>query len=267
METDILMGIGLNAEEAKMYASLLEHGSQSAARLASTTGIKRTYIYYVASSLAKRGLISQEKKYNTTIFAPLSPDMLLSLAAAQKERATASERALEGLLPSLKLKYTTLEEKPLVTTYEGLDGLKKLYKNIVAENTDIMLFRSYYDDKKPEIDQVVNTQIALQVEHNIHARVVGPYEEGSKETYLKFDQSRLVTRRFIKTLPFVLPSQIILYGTSKVALVSLKQSIVTTLIDNIDIYTTFKAIFEYIWNISEAEHTNLVKEWAQEKPL
>lgn len=262
MDIEALINLGLSKEEADIYMSLLNKGEQSAADLSKSTKVKRTYIYSVSASLIKKGLISQVKKGKTTVFNPMSPDKLLTLANDKKQKAEQAEQTLEAILPNLKTKYEVIDNKPVVTYYEGIEGIKKVYKDILNTNEDILLFRSIYDDKNPEIDTIVLKQIEEQVKRGIKTRTITPLEKATKDIFLNFDESRLVERHVIKSDHLNLPAQIIIYG-SKVALISLRKEIIVTLLDNQDISNTLRENFELVWELSNEEHKKNISGWTK----
>jgi sugar-specific transcriptional regulator TrmB len=260
MDIEALINLGLSKEEADIYLSLLNKGEQGASELSKSTKVKRTYIYSVSASLIKKGLISQVKKGKTTVFNPMSPDKLLTLAHEKKQKAEQAEQTLEAILPNLKTKYEVVDNKPVVTYFEGIEGIKKVYKDILNTNEDILLYRSIYDDKNTDIDTIVLKQIEEQVKRGIKTRTITPLEKTTKNIFLNFDKSRLVERHIVRSSHLDLPAQIIIYGT-KVALISLRKEIIVTLLDNLDISNTLRENFELIWELSEGDHKEITSGW------
>jgi sugar-specific transcriptional regulator TrmB len=263
MLTTILTDLGLTPEQQEIYESLLENGPQPATQLATTTTVKRTYVYTVCNELLERGLITQEKAGSATIFIPEPPEKLLKLAQTQREQLQQAEESLSAILPTLSSKYQLVANKPVVTYYEGIEGLKKVYQQLLNDKQDLLLFRSIYDDKKPEIDDVVMKHLQKQVAAGIHTRTITPLEPTTKEIFLKYDKARLVERHIVTSTTFALPAQILVFGT-KLALISLKKNIVITLIDNQDISDAFKGLFEFMWALSAEEHQQIISEWTTE---
>lgn len=261
MLKETLISIGLSGEEAEIYLALLEHGSLTPSSIAKLTPIKRTYVYKICDGLKEKGLVSVTKKGQSKAYAPLSPDYLLALAEKKKQEAEDSKNSIERLLSTLKEKYKAVDEKPIVQVYEGIEGLKKVYRDILEEKDDILLLRSFYDDKRPDLDTLITQQIGTQVKEGIHVRTITPLEDQTKEVFLKHDQSNLVKRHIIHSTTFELPSQVIIYK-EKVAIISLKKSIISTLIDNKDISDTFRMLFEFMWERTEVEHEEIVAEWS-----
>lgn len=260
MLKETLIAVGLSEEEAVIYLALLEHGALSPASIAKLTPIKRTYVYKICDGLKEKGLISTLQKGRSKAYAPLSPDYLLTLAERKKQEAEENKNGIERLLSSLKEKYKAVDEKPIVQVYEGLEGLKKVYRDILEEKDDILLLRSFYDDKRPDLDTLITQQIGSQIKEGIHVRTITPLEDQTKEIFLKHDELHLVKRHIIHSTKFQLPSQVIIYK-EKVAIISLKKAIISTLIDNKDISDTFRMLFEFMWERTEVEHEEIVAQW------
>lgn len=260
MVTEVLNSLGLSIEESEIYSTLLDNGQLSASEISKNSKVKRTYVYAVCKSLIKKGLIQQLTEKNITKFAPLSPDHLMDLAERQKQDALKASQTLEGILPTLKQKYSSVKVKPTITYYEGIEGLKKIYKDILHTKKDITLFRSIYDDKRNDIDEIIIDQIKSQVRLGIKTRTITPLEKETKNVFLNFDKINLVDRHILDKKSFDLSSQIIIYG-SKTAFISLKKDIVVTLLDNQDITNTFLKIFNLLWSFSETEHNKVISSW------
>jgi len=101
------------------------------------------------------------------------------------------------------------------------------------------------------MNKVIEEQIKRQVRRKINVRMIAPFNpKYSEKEFKKRDRKRLITRRVIKNMDFQLPSQIIMYG-DKVAIISLKSSLLAMVIDNRDIANTLKTIFEFMWSSLE----------------
>lgn len=260
MNKETLIKIGLSPEEAEVYLDLLEHGAESASVVASHTSVKRTYVYQVVKNLISRGLARELKEGKATKFEPSSPDVLLSLVEQKKSEANQAQILIENTLNELKTKYRAIESKPIIQSFEGINGLKRVYKDILEEKGDILLLRSIYDESKPDLAKTVSEQIKNQILRGIHVRTITPLVDSTQETFLKHDKERLVERHITHKQELSLPAQIIVYKT-KVAIISLKKEIVATLIDNKDIADTFSVMFEFMWNHTEEEHTEITSKW------
>jgi sugar-specific transcriptional regulator TrmB len=259
---ETLLTLGLTTEEIEIYVVLLNSGTLLPSEIASQTNVKRTYVYKICEDLLLKGLVVANNKGAKKAYSPASPDYLLSIAEKKRLEAENNKTQIESMLSLLKEKYKTVDEKPIMQVFEGIEGLKKIYKDILAEKDNLMLLRSIYDDKRPDLDSIVVSQVKKQVDNGIHVRTITPLEKSTKEVFLKYDKQNLVERHIVNTTKFDLPSQILVYK-DKVAIISLKKAIVSTLIDNKDISDTFKTIFEYMWDKTTDEHQHIVSSWNQ----
>ncbi len=260
MNTTTLTEAGLTPEQAEIYTSLLENGPQSAATIAKTTSVKRTYVYRICQELAKLSLATTHTKANTTYFAPLSPTILLSHIEAKKASISAAHQALLGTLPQLESMFRLIDTKPVISHFTGIEGIIHIFRDIIKEGQDILLFRSIYDESNTELGNAVNQLIADQIKNHIHTHVITPLVPGAKDNFLHHDKERLVARHLTRNKNFLLPSQMIIYG-QKVALISLKSSLSATLIENKDISQTFRQLFQLLWSLTEPEHLQIVSGW------
>ncbi|HAR38059.1 MAG TPA: hypothetical protein DCS09_05485 [Porphyromonadaceae bacterium] len=244
---EVLTSVGLSPEQADLYLSLLSHGPQSASGLAKTTHVQRTYIYKVATELIKRGLASQSKKDNATVFAPLSPDHLLTQAEEAKARLSQAQTSLEGILPSLKEQYTNIEDKPTVQVYEGVEGLKKIYLDTLQTAKPIKAVL-----QTAEVDPTLYTWLTQvytkeRVAKKIPASVIVASGKWS-ETYQNKSSEELRETVLVSGDKFPFQHEVDVYGT-KVAFINYKkgQPLIGVIIDNKNIADTMCAWFDLAW--------------------
>ena len=256
----ILIDAGLSEEQAFIYDTLLEKGPQKASAIAVWTGIKRSTVYKVLEQLVSMNLVSQKGGKGTVAsFSPNHPSTLLS-SFEQKEKELAMAKNLLGeALSTLSSKFNLLSGKPNVQFYEGVEGMQKVYTDILFDGKDIMLIRSPYDDKFPEIIPIVEKQIKDQVSKNIHTRAITPLVESTKNTIANKDKENLVTRHMIKLEDFNEKAQIIIYGDQKVGITSFEDKMISTIIDNKAIHSAFKALFEFMWSKSTEDNKKIIE--------
>lgn len=252
---DYFQHLGLSPEKATLYLTLLSNGPQTAASLAKLSGIKRTYIYHLSQELAKEKLIKLEQKGRTSYFVALSPDNLLAKAEERQTQARLAVAGLEAALPELQSKFRLTDSKPAVTYYEGVEGLRKVYKDVINTKEDIILFRSVHDEVDPKGAEILKEHVEERTKAGIHTRAITPMVDIAIENFLKNDQARLFERHLTKNKNFFLPSQIMVYGT-KVAITSFKSNL-STIIDNPEISQTFRQLFDLLWGYTQKEHEEL----------
>lgn len=247
MDIEVLINLGLSKEEADIYLSLLNKGEQGASDLSKSTKVKRTYIYSVSASLIKKGLISQVKKGKTTVFNPMSPDKLLTLAHDKKQKAEQAEQTLEAILPNLKTKYEVVDNKPVVTYYEGVEGIKKVYMDTIKEGKEILALVETSEVEKDIYDWVTKIYVAERLKKNIGVKAI--VSSGSKtKVYINLDKAELRQTMVIDNYKFPFKNEINIYG-NKIAIINHKkgEKLLGIIIENGSIAQTFKSWFNISW--------------------
>lgn len=262
---DVLVQAGLDDKESAVYTTLLNHGGLTVLEIAKKSGQKRTNLYNILENLKHQNLVKEVKKDTTTKYYPQSPREIEKLLDRKSQMINHAKLNYEILVNSLQSQFSLIEHKPVITYYEGLEGLQRLYNNVNDTGKDILLLRSTFDDKRKDVDALIAKQIVEQVKRNIHAKVIGPLEniDEAKELYTKYDKTRLVEERFIKNFPFNLPAQILIYG-NKTAISTIREDIIITTIDHKDVTDSYRVLFNFIWEYSTPEHNEIVKDWVIE---
>lgn len=250
MLIDTLKNIGLTSEQADIYLSLLSHGAQSAGQLAKSTKVQRTYIYKICQELIKKGLISQKKKARGTTFTPLSPDYLLSIAQEQKAKILEAQTSLEEVLPQLKDKFTSIEDKPIVKVFEGEDGIKKANLLVLAEKKEILTYLVINKEIDKKLADFWKKYYDIRIRDKIFVRAITPNTPEGIE-YKNNDSKQLRITRLIPSDQFEFTIEKNIVG-NKVAFFSIQgNKLVSTIIENKAIADTEKAIFELVWMQTE----------------
>jgi sugar-specific transcriptional regulator TrmB len=248
---EIFSKVGLTAEQAQIYESLLEHGPQSASELATSTPVKRTYAYSVCADLVKKGLIAQELRGRTTVFRALSPQQLITEAQTQKLKAELAQKELENILPTLKSKYNLAENKPVVTYFEGVEGIKKVYQDTLSEKQPIDALVQT-SEVHPEIYRWVTQEyVKARIAAGIAVRAIVASGEKT-EKYTELDKKELRETKVVDSTSFPFKHEINIYGT-KLAIINHNKTaqLIGIIIDNPHIATTFRSWFDLTWGLIE----------------
>lgn len=242
-----LTSIGLSAEEADIYQSLLSHGPQGASQLAKTTSVKRTYVYAVCTSLISKGLTTKLQKGHNTTFTALNPTQLQSLAQEHSLQASQALFGLENLLPQLISQYTSASSKPVITYHEGVEGVKKVYQDtLTAPGTLYALVQTSTVD--PAIyDWVTKTYVKDRISHHINVQAI--VASGSKtKIYTALDQKELRQTKVVDSTLFPFQLEINIYG-DKVAFINHRTGtqLLGIIINHPLIATTLRSWFHLVW--------------------
>ncbi len=118
-----LQEIGLSDKEASVYLSLLSVERASVIELSKKTKIKRTTIYVIIDSLAKKGLVSEIVVGKKTQYYAESPERLETFLDKQRFALEESRKVLKEMIPQIKSVQREGGEKPVVKYFEGREGI------------------------------------------------------------------------------------------------------------------------------------------------
>ncbi len=244
----IFTGLGINPDQADLYTSLIQNGPQTAVQLAKNTSVKRTYVYKLCEQLVTLGLIRQEIKGKTTTFVAENPDKLLDIAENQKRQAETAAHSLENILPTLKSQFAATDTKPIITYYEGLEGVKKVYLDTLKEAQPIYALLDT-SSVHPEMRLWLKTNYVKQrVKAGIFAKVI--LASGNLiQDYQQDDPVNLRETRVVNKEAFSIQHEIDIYGHKTAIMMQHKEAkqMVGIIIDNKYIADTLRALFDLAW--------------------
>jgi sugar-specific transcriptional regulator TrmB len=118
---------GLSYREAIVYKELLVLGLATASEVSKRTKILRQTTYEIIDKLLEKGLISFVIKNHVKHFEATDPKRFNELLTEKKE-------AIDNVLFEMEQLRAGQTKKPLVETYEGIEGLKTIYGKMIRDN-------------------------------------------------------------------------------------------------------------------------------------
>ena len=152
-ETATLEKLGLNENEAILYALMLKHPKSTVQELETRAPFPRTMLYYVLKQLASIGLVSAVKDGWRTTYIAENPDRLYDLLAERERGFGSDAQAVRELIPELKNKYRLAGHRPDTRMFEGIEGYQKALDDMIVSKPDVI--RAYADmggTQKPGIE-------------------------------------------------------------------------------------------------------------------
>ena len=139
LEHPILLTLGLNDSEARVYEAILALGQAKPRDLVQNTGLGRANVYHVLTQLEQKQLITKIEGGQVRYVAQ-DPENLRGLLEA-KERDLAKLKAeADLLLPKLASAFALRSAQPTVRVYEGYEGYKKAIDVLHQSTTDILTY-------------------------------------------------------------------------------------------------------------------------------
>lgn len=236
--------LGLNDKEAQIYLALLQLGKTTAYSVSVKSGIKKPTTYVILDNLEEKGFavkFSQDKKQ---LFQAEAPQKCIEKV---KEQLTFTEEALPELLAIKK----EGSEKPSVSYYEGIEGIKKMYEKTLekAQKGEAIGYFGRTDSEiSKEFINCWNEYNKKRLEKGIKARgIISNHPENKR--FLD-NAKRLVFK--LKTIPSEKYDGDISIETigNFVQIISFQKSR-GILIDNPDVAKAVKQIFEMNWDLLE----------------
>lgn len=251
LDKKILIDSGLSDDQTKIYLHLLEYGLSPAKIISTKTGIGRALTYKVLDQLVELELAEKREIIGKmAMFFPNHPSKIKDLAEKKKISYDEAISVLTKAMPQLSSSYNMLFGKPNVQFYEGLEGLRKVYDDILEIGQDILVISAPTGEGKENILHLVREQIEKQVAQNIKTKAITSHGSGATATPVSEDEKYLITRKMVPAEKLKIPAQIIIYG-DKVAITNFKETIITVLMESKYIKDTFSTIFEYMWEKTE----------------
>lgn len=222
-----LKAFGLNEKQVRVYLAVLELGSSSATIIAQRSKVHRTLAYEILDSLVGQGLVSHVIKGKKKYFEAASPETFLKIL---EER----EQKIRKILPQLAAIKKTVQKKPSITLYEGVEGIKTVFEDLLTESKSFVAL-------SPRI--AMENVLKFYFPHLIERR-----EQAGIHARLLSDAKPLATKMIdYKLVPMNYETGVWVYN-NKVMIPSFpKRNPLAIVIENEDIAKAVKHLFEMAW--------------------
>ena len=261
MKNDVLESIGLNKNEVLIYRTLLGHGEMIASDISKESGLTRTNTYMILKSLTGKSVVEEIDRKKKLIYRLAPPQKLVEWAEIKKREQEDNLRELYAFMPILSGAYNLSLNKPGIKYFEGIEGFKLIYDDILKQQGEVLIMASEFDRSRKEINNFLDEHIIKQASLGIKVRALIPKEDYVNLNYIEEAKNLLVQVRILPLEIFSLHSQILIYSDKEV-LSSFKNQLISTSIYNKDIAQTFKVIFGLLWDKSLSEHVEILKQVA-----
>ncbi len=242
MDYKELVNLGLSEKEAKVYLAALELGKSVVQKIARKAEVNRATTYVIIDVLMKKGLISSYAEGKKQYFCAESPEKLNLLFREQITIIQKREEYLKEILPNLKALEVGDKNKPIVRYFEGKEGLKSIAEEISSYKEDPARM-VYSEDLLRTIfsDQERKTMKTKRIKKKVKTKILYNY----KNNILKNTQDGTRIKIFEKDYPIT--CDIAIFGKDKIRMTTLKNKIMGLIIENKEIHTTLKSIFDLAW--------------------
>ncbi len=240
MKNNYLTASGLDEKESTAYIALLELGEATMSELTKKSELKRSTLYFIVEALHKKRLIGIVKKGKKTVYSAEDPKRLL-------EQADENRRNLEYAMPELLSVANNIVKKPKVRFFEGVDGIKEVYRDILRY-PDNKICAWVSESMITEFDSsfITDHYIPKRLEKKIWAEVIASDTTVGKDFKSK-DLEALRKTRLLDESQFPLSIEISLYGKDKIGFMSIDDKL-GLIVESKPIADTLKSIFKAQWD-------------------
>jgi sugar-specific transcriptional regulator TrmB len=230
----VLINLGLDDKQAKIYLALLQMGSGSVPSISVRSGIKRPTAYLILEELRQKELVNLIPR-STKIYTACSPQVLL-------EEENEKQAEIRAIMPELLALFNTKKEKPKITYYEGEESIVRLYDKIFKENE--ILFYGSIASISPGVYKQIEKYLEVIKKDKRKVREFLQADEKS----IKFAADNASENHELKIAPkgYLFPTDNMIFG-NKVAIVTYKETPQAVVIESTDVAATYRSIFEILW--------------------
>lgn len=258
MLENIFNSLGLEPEESKIYAFLLETGPITAGALAKKIGTPRSSLYGFLKRLQEHNLVVESQKGGVKTFSAEAPEKIGLLFRQRQEALTKSQEDLKELLPRLTKKNSTHLITPKMQMFEGAHGLQAALKDMLLyydmETLALWPIQSMLDILSPDFFRYLNKE---RIKNNLYTRAIWPEAKSvniASYPYLGVGEK---FKREIRTAPKEVDFSMgyWIYG-NKVVFISSRKESFGFIIESAELVEMLKSQFEIIWKISKTLKVN-----------
>jgi len=240
----VLQQIGLTEGEIQVYEALVELGLSSTGKITKKANIASSKVYEVLQRLMNKGLVSYIVKNGVRYYDATPPERLIDFLEEKKSDIDNAQKEIKKIIPEIKLKRKSAEEKNQTIVYTGIQGPKIVLNEILELGKKGIENYGFGTDVDPYVEYmpyVLNKYIQEAKKYKFRTRLL----------FAKGFKSPNVTAQ-IRHLPkeFLFPVRIMIYG-NKVAIVDFTKPITTIIIEKKEIADAYKKHFELLWKIAK----------------
>ncbi len=244
MDNIDLERLGLNKNEAKVYYALLLKGSATAQELVKALGVYRNIVYDNLEKLIEKGLVSFVIQDTKRKFIAEKPSAIVEFLESKQQTLSDEIKKAKEMVPKISSIMNSQKSKQDVSLFKGISGLKKVLGDVVKA-------------KKSWCIGITNESVKILGKtywknYNLKKKVTKTHEWLLWNS--DFDNTVIEKNNnsFYKILPKELDqvTETIMYD-EKVAIMVYSAEPIVILIENKEIFETFKKHFDFLWKIAK----------------
>lgn len=232
----LLKSLNLSPDQLAVYMATLELGQANIQEIARKSQVKRTTIYRFIDDLLERGLLQQTKKKKRHIYSAIHPKQLIVLEQSRLKE-------LEQSIPELEAIYNRSQEKPRVTFYDGVEGIKEAVTHFIRVGKP-MIGWADFSFRQSILKDFFASFAATRAQHNISYQAITRDTPEARE-WAKKNTAQLRDMKYIQSEPF--NTETLVYGDN-VMFLSYQKKAFAVVIEDANIAATLRIAWQELWN-------------------
>lgn len=233
---------GLNENEAGVYLACLRLGTASVYEIAQTAMLAKSTAYDVLKSLRGKGFVSEIRKGRIKQYEAAPPAVML-------EKLEEKRRAVARAIPALERARHSLPERPGVTVFTGVEGVKTVLQDALDSAATLRLIGDFGEFKE-YLKGYSRLFVEKRISQGMHCKLLEP-RTPRNERLKSADAEEFRETRFISGLKNA-RAECYLYGSTIALLTLEREEPVGIIIENECLSRFLVALFENLWE--KAEH-------------
>ncbi len=247
MLKEILKSIDLTEKESLVYLVTLRIGATKISIIAKRAQLSRSTTYNVLNSLYKKGFVKRYNKGQIQYFSPISPNEIIEILNNKKENLSNKIEMFNTYLPQFEAISNPKISIPKVYFYEGIDGIKKIYEDILKKGNKKTFSALSLDNMAIELKNwLMKSFTKKKVKKNIFSKVL--LSSGKAKKYKKLDKKQKRESIVIPYKKHPFEVEIDIYDENKTAFISFDETeMIGVIIESEKIANTMNSLFSLVW--------------------
>jgi len=244
-QNELLQNLGLDERQQVIYLALLDNGPLLPQGVAKKTGIKRSTLYLIFPEMLQKGILTEVTQGKRKLLQAVSPDILF------EEQEKKFKELKEGIGELLSL-YRMQGLKPKVAVYEGVEGVKRVFMDMLEGDEVRCGFDRIAKYDKKILDWVVSYFVPRRIKAGMKVKAIVSEEKLGHE-YMARGKEYLRETRFVPLDKFPFTAcETWVYG-NKISFMTIKENgpLMGVIIESKDLAQNLKALFELAWEGAE----------------
>jgi len=235
-----LLQADLTPSQAEILNYLYQNKEAKVSEIATRIKRSRAIVYKEAEELVELGIIEKiEKPRQIALFKAGHPSLLQKLIDEKENQLKKDKDLLNSYLPDMVSKYNLANNRPGIRFFEGADGMKKIYDEILADESDFYLIRTAYEPiYNDQIAPIVDEFIKERVKKNIKVTAIIPSDVEDEAKDAKWILERFNVDKDLYTAPV----EIDIFG-NKVAILSFGEESIGMIVESKQIAQSLRQLF------------------------